>query len=107
MSEPLTKEQSQLDMSQVIRAEVPGTGKSMDELRREEAETLSPAELEKKLLEDKLLDASQQRRPEDVAANLWTVYWPVYKDCVKKMSNRQLRRLLTNLVGIGLENNPY
>jgi HD superfamily phosphohydrolase len=73
-----------------------------------EAQTeLTPAELEKELLEQKLAEATAKHNPEDVAAQLWTLYWPIYKNVVNRLSNKQLKRLLTNIIEVGLEDKKY
>lgn len=70
-----------------------------------EEKAVDPAQVEKDLVEEeqKRLNAAAERDPAEVATMLLGVYTPRFKGLVSKLSNRQLKRLVSSLVEYPLE----
>lgn len=74
-----------------------------------EEQVTNPVEVEKELLNKVAAEkeAAIQRNPEDVAAAMFSMYFPIFHNVTKKLSNKQLRRILNALVEVPLNGKEY
>lgn len=79
-------------------------------LTREEMEVLSqrnPEEVEREIVQEQVAGATTDYDPMEAAAKIFTMYLPQYKQLVRRMSNRQMRRLLCALIEVPLQKQDY
>lgn len=48
-----------------------------------------------------------ERNPIEAAATLFEFYFPIYRNCLHRLSNKQLRRLLSALIEVPLNGKEY
>lgn len=66
----------------------------------------TPEEIEQLMIDQKLKER-ELIKPEDYAAGLWKIYWPLYKNSVKKLSRRQMSRILQAIVEVPLNKKAF
>ena len=66
---------------------------------------VDPKEIEAQLLKE-AQEAFANANPEDVAAKFFEMYFPVYKNCISGLSNKDARRLAEHLVFWPREEHP-
>ena len=71
------------------------------------AERPSVEEIERQVIQEQLAQNQTAYDPVEAAARVFTIYLPQYKQLVRNMSNRQMRRLLQALIEVPLQKRDY
>lgn len=70
----------------------------------EELEEVSSEQIEIQTPDDAEVDKQiQGQSPEDAAAMLFKLYWPIFKNVVERLSNKSLKRLIKAMIAVPLE----
>jgi hypothetical protein len=80
--------------------------KPQQELPLEVLTTTDPLEAEKALLKQKEQQAFN-RSPEDVAAGLFSTYWPIFSDSLDIIGKKSLKRIIRFLIETPLNEKEY
>jgi len=72
-----------------------------------EPDNRTAQEIETDLLAKKFEEQASNVPPEETAAKLWTLYWPLYRSAVNNMSNKQMRRVMKALIEVPLNSKEY
>jgi hypothetical protein len=68
---------------------------------------IKPEEIQLKIAEAETQEPPVQRHPAEGAAAMFGLYFPIFKNLLLRLSNKQLRRLLSALVEVPLNGDKY